>query len=462
MSMLGLGHLLNLPEGRTLEFKQDMTSLKPILKTLIAFANTAGGTLVIGRSDDGKILGIKNVLEAEERLANAIADSVAPPLIPKIEIVSTKGQSLIVVRVPYWSGPFYLKSAGKSQGVYIRLGSTNRAAGEEFLAELKRSVKKVGFDQMPCPEVGESGLDKDRLDKAFAKIGKKVSTQMLKTLNILVPYGDTFVCSNGGVILFGKDEYRSRLFPNAEVRCARFRGTTKTHFIDHYDVDGTILEAMYEVPKFIQRNTRLAARIEKIQRKDIPEYSPLVIREVLANALVHADYSLLGMNPRVAIFSDRMEVESPGMAPFGFVFADFFSGISHVRNKVIARVFRELNIIEEWGTGYKRIEDACHEEGYPIPNWLELGASIRVALKPHPVTLDAEEHPVKEALTERQEEIIALFQGKEKLTTKEVHKKMTTTISERTLRNDLSAMQKKGVIKMVGRGPGAQWKLVGT
>jgi ATP-dependent DNA helicase RecG len=174
---------------------------------------------------------------------------------------------------------------------------------------------------------------------------------------------------------------RERYFPNARVRCGRFVGTEKVEFIDQYDTEGSILEAMKEIPKFIRRNTAQGAEITQIQRQDIPEYSPLVIREILANALVHADYSIRGMHSRIMIYSDRMEIESPGMLPFGYTLEDFFSGVSHVRNKVIARVFREFRMIEEWGTGYKRIEAACLKEKYPIPVWEELGTAVRVTLK---------------------------------------------------------------------------------
>src|SRR5215475_6933085 len=128
-----------MPEGKTLEFKRDLSSIKPILKTLIAFANTAGGVLLIGKDNDGTIIGIDDVFAAEEKLCSAIADSIYPPLLPEIETISFEGKSLIIVRVVHWKGPFYLKALGLESGVYIRLGSTNRVAGAELIAELKRS-----------------------------------------------------------------------------------------------------------------------------------------------------------------------------------------------------------------------------------------------------------------------------------------------------------------------------------
>jgi ATP-dependent DNA helicase RecG len=461
--MIDIQEIITLPEGKTLEFKRDLSSLKPILKTLIAFANTAGGTLLIGRDNDGKIVGVDDIFDAEEKLANTIADSIHPPLMPEIETTSLEGKALIVIRVVHWRGPFYLKAQGPEEGVYVRLGSTNRAAGPELIAELKRSISNISFDQLPCPGIDVRGLDMDRIKQAFTNVDRKINQKKLETLGILVSYADKLVCSNGGLILFGQDELRERYFPNTKVRCARFQGTDKVDFIDQFDCEGTIIEAMKEIPKFIRRNTRLAAKIDQIQRKDVPEYALVSIREVLTNALVHADYSIKGMNPRIAIFSDRLEIENPGMLPFGYTLEEFIAGVSHVRNKVIARVFRELNLMEEWGTGYRRITEACQAGGYQTPTWEELGTAIRVIFKPHLAAQEKIEQPVFKKgkdLTLRQQKILDFLYNKEPLSAKKIHKGLKEKISERSFRNDLLELKAQGLLKIIGSGPSTLWILI--
>lgn len=460
--MVDIRDIASSPEGKTLEFKRDLPSIKPILKTLIAFANTAGGTLLIGKDNDGTIIGIDDVFGAEEKLANAIADSIYPPLMPEIEITSLDGKSIILIRVAHWRGPFYLKSQGPEEGVYVRLGSTNRVAGLEIIAELKRSLSNTSFDQMPCPDVDVGGLDLERIKQAFSNVGRKVGQKELETLGILVSYAGKLVCTNGGIILFGKDEYREKYFPNAIVRCARFQGTNKVDFIDQYDCEGTIIEAMKEVHNFIRRNTRLAAKIDAIHRKDIPEYALVAIREVLTNALVHADYSIKGMNPRVAIFSDRLEIENPGMLPFGYTMDEFMAGVSHIRNKVIARVFRELHLIEQWGTGYRRISEACSAGGYQTPAWEELGTAIRVVFRPH---VAAQERPEAVFIkgskepTMRQQKILYFLSNKEPLSARKIYIELGEKISERALRNDLLELKAQGLLKMKGSGPSTLWTI---
>ena len=96
---MNLAKIISSPEGKTLEFKRDTSALKKIMRTIVAFANTAGGTIIIGREDNGEIIGIEDPLLVEEQLSTAIADSIAPMIMPDIEITSFKGKVLLCIRV---------------------------------------------------------------------------------------------------------------------------------------------------------------------------------------------------------------------------------------------------------------------------------------------------------------------------------------------------------------------------
>jgi|GEM_PF-195529 len=381
-----LRNLLAQPEGKTLEFKRDLSSLAPVLKTLTAFANTAGGTLIAGRANDGSLHGLPNIEHSEERLASAVADGIGPALLPDIETVVLDGVRLLVVRVAKWPGPFRLKADG---GVYVRLGSTNRRAGAETIADLERSARHLAFDQLPCAGAELGDLDQEAAQRAFTSVGRDVDTARLESLGVLVRYGRNLLPSNGGMILFGREEARQRFFPDAHVRCARFVGTTKAEFLDRLDVEGSVLTALEETPRFIRRNARLAARIEDMLREDVPEYPRVALREALVNAVAHTDYSQPGTQIMVAIFADRLEIQNPGMLAFGMTLDDLRAGVSRIRNPVIARVLRELNLMEKWGSGYKRIAEDCAGGGYSLPEWVELGAVMRVVFRPHPEVVAA-------------------------------------------------------------------------
>lgn len=153
---------------------------------------------------------------------------------------------------------------------------------------------------------------------------------------------------------------------------------------------GSLLEALVDVPKFIARNTRLSSQITGMRREDREAYSAIALREVLVNAVAHADYACTGMCFFVSIFSDRLEIQSPGMFPFGMTMDDFKSGVSRVRNRVVCRVLLEMGLMEEWGSGYQRIASACQAGGYPEPEWQELSSCVRVIFRPHPDVLGHE------------------------------------------------------------------------
>jgi predicted HTH transcriptional regulator len=382
-SWSNIAGLLREPEGKSLEFKRDLSSLKPVLRALVAFANTAGGTLVIGRDDDGRVRGVLDPRESETRLANAVAEGIRPVLLPDIETVQASGRALLVVRVTRWPGPFYLAAEGPDAGVYVRLGSTTRRAAPEMVAELRRAAGHLVFDQLPCVGAELGDLDLDAAGRAFTSVGRDVDQAKLESLGVLIRYGRSVVPSNGGMILFGRAAARQRRFPDARVRCARFAGSDKAEFIDRLDFEGTVLDALEDVPHFIRRNTRMAARIEGMRRRDIPEYPSIALREALVNAVAHTDYSLTGMQIMVAVFADRLEIQNPGMLPFGMTLEDLRAGVSRIRNPVIARVLRELERMETWGSGYRRIAADCGSGGYATPEWIELGSAMRVVFRPH-------------------------------------------------------------------------------
>ncbi len=365
----------------------------------------------------------------------------------------------LIIKVSHWRAPFYIKKLGVPKGVYIRLGSTTRPAGPEIIAEIKRSVTNQSYDQQAIPDLSKNALDLEKAKKAFKTVGKEMSEKKLQSLGILVPSNHGLVPSIGGLILFGKKKQRENYIPDARVKGARFHGKDKTNILDQYEIEGTILDALDEVPKFIARNTRLAARIQKLRRKDIPEYPEIGLREIIVNALVHADYSILGSTIQIAIFNDRLEVQNPGMLPFGFTMEDLKAGVSRIRNRVLAKVFHELKLMEEWGSGYKRVIEACHRYDYPEPEWVEQGTSIRVIFYSQKKTQSIQKtKPLKKELTDRQKAILALFKKSKSLPFRNIYNDLPTKISERMLRYELSQLKKMGLLISKGKGPSTVWE----
>jgi predicted HTH transcriptional regulator len=319
---------------------------------------------------------------------------------------------------------------------------------------------------LPCAGSSESDLDNLAVRRWFAGKDRMMDATALESLGVLVRHGSGRVASNGGLILFGEEEARQRFFPDARISCARFRGIDKSEFLDRQDMDG-LLDAVMAVSKFIARNTRLASRIEDMQREDLPEYPSVAIREVLVNAVAHADYATTGMRIFVSIFSDRLEIQSPGMFPFGMTMDDFKAGVSRIRNRVVCRVLHEVGLMEQWGSGYQRIVNSCSEGGYPEPEWQELGHCIRVTFRPHPSIAhgdrvndrvnDRVSDTVFGAVTdtvsgldlnERQRWIIEQLLAGIKIKAEDVVQKWS--VGEATVRRDLAGLRNHGLIEFVG------------
>jgi len=368
-------NLLTQPEGKTLEFKQDLSSPQPVLKTLAAFANTAGGRLVIGVTEDRRIIGVADPLKEEERLCSLIADAIAPRLVPNIEMVTVEDKTLLIAEVFLSnSRPHYLIKKGLDQGVCVRLGSTNRQADPDLIAELRRSLEGVAFDEMPMPDLTLDDLDTRAMVNCFGK-SKSPGERELRTLKLLVPHQGRLVPSKGAMLLFGRE--RTLHFSDAWVQCGRFVGTHKTDIFDHIEIDDPLPMAVDSIMLFLKKHAMRGADISDIRRKDVWSIPLDILREAVINALVHADYSQRGAPVRISFFDDRIEIENPGILLPGMTVEDMKQGVSRIRNPVIARVFRELNLVEQWGIGVPRIFEQARELGLPEPEILEIGMRLR-------------------------------------------------------------------------------------
>ena len=368
--------LIAMPEGKTLEFKRDLSSPKNMLKTLVAFANTAGGHLVIGVEDDSKeVLGVENPLDEEERLCSLIADGIEPRLVPNVELVSFEDKTLLRVEV-YPSGlrPHRLRKEGPEEGVYVRLGSTNRKADRELIAELKRGAEGKSFDEQALPDRTVDDLDFDAATACFQRHRKLVKRD-LESLRLVTRHQGHLVPTVGGMLVFGKD--REMVFPDAWIQCGRFIGKDKADIFDHIDIHEHLPVAVERIIEFLKKHAMRGADFSELRRKDVWSIPLTILREAVVNAVVHADYSQRGAPIRIAFFDDRIEIENPGILLPGLTVEDMLQGVSRIRNHVIARVFRELDMIEQWGSGVRRMFKEAEALGLPQPEIIEVGMRVR-------------------------------------------------------------------------------------
>ncbi len=434
--------LLKLPEGKTLEFKRDLSSADGVLRTIVAFANTAGGVLLIGVEDKSRhVRGIKEPLALEERLANLISDSIAPRLIPELEILPWRRTHVVAVQVyPSPGRPHYLRRAGVDGGAYVRVGSTNRRADPQLIEELRRFARGEAHDEQAMPELDSEALDFRAASESFAPL-RKLKRPDLETLRLVVKHQGRKVPTVGGMLLFGKD--RERYFPDAWIQAGRFRGTDKTHIADRMEIRSYPAQSVADAVAFIQKHSLHGMEIGAVRRKERWNLPPAAVREAIVNAVAHADYAQRGAPIRISLFDDRLEVENPGLLPFGLTIDDLRRGISKLRNRVIGRVFHELGLIEQWGSGIQRMTAACREAGLAPPMLEELGTRFRVTI-----------HTARRAVPpadETDQAILNALADDKGLSTQEIAAAIGLT--PRATRTRLARLVENGLVREIGTSP---------
>lgn len=428
--------LLSQNEGKTLEFKQNAQSITPIVKTVVAFANTAGGIIIVGIEDKSKkIIGVENVLKTEEQLASTIADSIEPMLYPDIEIVSHGQRELLIIRVPYLIGPYYLKQKGIRNGTYIRFGSTNRLADAQTLASLLCIAKHTSFDETPCTHATIDDLDHAVIVKTLKPLYKTIQKEHYEALNLIVIDRKKYYPTYGALLLFSKN--KQLFLPDSMIRCVCFSGVSRERILDQKDIISNLIDAIDEIIIFIERHTNLAAKIGKVKRQDIPQFPSIAVREAIINALVHADYSIKGASIQVAVFSNRIEITNPGALPFGQLLKSALSGFSKSRNHLLVRIFRELKLIERLGSGIPNILESYKDKMVPSPNFEEAGDQFRVTL--YEITEPATPSETWEVM------LMQVLKKGEQLGTKDIAKLWSVEV--RTARMRLNKMLQKGLIQ---------------
>ncbi len=165
----GPGRNAQAPRRRDAGVQGDLPSPNGALKTIVALANAAGGTVIVGVEDRTRhARGVPDGLDLEERLASLVTDRISPRLVPEFEILPWRRSQVLALQVqPSPSCPHYLIREGLTAGVYVRVGSANRRADAERIDELRRSVRGEGFDEQPMPGLDSEALDFRTASKSF-------------------------------------------------------------------------------------------------------------------------------------------------------------------------------------------------------------------------------------------------------------------------------------------------------
>ena len=284
-------------ESKNIEYKVTIPDKsEKYMKTVVAFANTQGGKLVIGIDDKThQVVGVdkESLFPIMDSLANAISDSCEPQIIPDIEPQTIDEKTVIVVDVEAGKNrPYYIKAKGKEKGTYIRVAGTSRLAYPEKIRELEMEGARISWDELTCvgydvTEAATQNLCKD-IEAFRKKAGlseQAVRKEQLFNWKILKNKDGNVLASNAYVLL------TSDYFPFSKTQCAVFKGTDRTVFLDKREYTGPIYKQIESAVEFVLRNIRLGATIDGLVRRENYELPVEAIREMIINAHCHRNLS---------------------------------------------------------------------------------------------------------------------------------------------------------------------------
>lgn len=434
-------------ESLGLELKQTVENFKEISKAACAFANAVGGKIIIGISNDGRVYGVANgELDSLQQRSEGAVQQVSPTPFHKILVEKRENKKIVVIEI-YQIGQGAFCTFGGI--VYYRSGSLNVKLEGRTLQDylVKRHI--LSFDEMAA-RATINDIDANTVKEFLQKRSPSVTFKENQLADTIVNLGvaqknGELIIKNSAILLFAK---KTSQFPQNEVKLVRFKGTQPIDIIDTQFVNETITQNLKEAENFIKKNTQMAFKIEKLERKEIPEYPTKVIREALVNALAHRDYFSKDAT-QINIFDDRIEFLNPGTLPNGLSI-QILGTLSIARNPLTYRLMRDIGLVEGLATGIPRIRSELKSAGFPQPRFEELGSFFRVTIY-NKNWLDHSE------LNERQKRVLAYLEKNHSITTTTLKK--LTGVSNPAAVADLNKLTLKGLVKKIGKTRGAYYTL---
>lgn len=388
------------------------------LKTVVAFANGKGGRILFGVANDRMIVGIpqESVFAEKDAITNSIVDACSPKIAFNIGIESIEDKSIIVLDV--FAGvncPYYLRSEGERDGVYVRVGATTCVADDASRRELAFLSDGRSFDEEQCPKAKiDDRRVKDLCSKMYRiarkncdteaerRTVKRITPQQLESWGVISNDHGKWVGSNAYALLTGDPAFAIRL------KCGVFKGDSKAVFVDRREFEGSVTELIDEGFAYILAKINMGCTFKGAFRHDRYELPPDEMRELVVNAFAHRSYLEHDAPVFIAIYDTRIEITSPGGLPRGQTAERALAGYSKIRNEALAKALNYMRYIEAWGSGFRRVNEVLSEYGLSPVTLEEAGFATRMnvyrakseTVKPQTAAINADNEPVNEPLSE--------------------------------------------------------------
>lgn len=311
-------------EDTYLELKVKLSNPERIAQGIVALANTSGGTIIFGVSDQLRVEGVSNSEGVQEELVRICREEIVPPIVPLIDVIAfDNGRLVVALDIEAKRRPYRTRDGR----FYIRIGAEKREISRDELSAWLDEVRPLGYENIPLVSVSENDFD-DALLWSFAdafdfdSLGKNLyqtADFLKKDLLLAVGNGDEFFPTVAGVLLFGKNEKVAEVLPRSKVSVTRFSGENgNAQVVENVDCLGNLAAIYEQIQQFIKRYCDLEKG--KPKKSNLKKNSPIGARPVfhyysviegIINALVHRDLAIRDIPTRISIYDDAIEIVNP-------------------------------------------------------------------------------------------------------------------------------------------------------
>lgn len=431
-----------------------------LAETLIAMANADGGTIYVGVAEDGRPTGYVYPEDVNEVVEQAEL-RCRPPILAEWNQTEIGGRFVFVGHVTR-SRTLHTLEDGR---VLVRTGAENRPLAGAQLQQVATTRATGDYEAEPVPGATRSDLDNEVLDE-FIRVwqerqGRQLTRpldDLLREMGWLLPNGQPTVA---GILLFGKSP--TTFIPKCGVTFVRFSGDRpqieegKARYGRRVEINGALAQVVHRTLEITTEEIHRGAVVQSVKREEQWIYPPPVIREALVNAVAHRDYSLSGRGVEIRMYSDKLEISSPGGLP-GYITVDNIIEEHFSRNPRIVSGLYQWGYIEELGTGVDLMYHEMTSRGHPPPVFDATSSRVTVTFQAQQRRTPLPPSAANLTMNERQAKALSFVQKNDRIRSRE-YQELCPDVSPETLRLDLADLVERGVLLKIGRKRGTYYIL---
>ncbi len=415
---------------------------------VIAFLNyKEGGIIYVGVRKDGQVVGVDNLDQTQLQIKDRIKNNIQPSTLGLFDVIVEKIDNQEVIKVVISSGtekPYYLRKKGRTpEGCYLRVGSSKERMTFEMIDNMYAKRVKNTLKEIEAPR---QELTFNQLKIYYEEQGLQLNENFLKNLDLLTSEGKY----NYNAFLLADEN-------NVSIKVVKYLGTDKMDLVKNQEYGyRCIITATQRVLDRLEAENTVYAKIEYKGRKEVEMIDKKALKEAVINAIVHNDYSY-GNSPIIELYSDRIEITSAGGLPQELSKTDFFRGVTAPRNKELIRVFKDVDLIENIGSGILRILKAYDKNCFIfMDNFLRV--SFKYRENPFEYAPKINQENDQRELSNIQNKIISLISQNSKITQKEMAKILE--VSREKIKYNIAILKDMNVIAREGSNKIGKWKIL--